>query len=69
MDDRENKESYEEEVLECPQINSNEEAESLQEFDLNDLKASMSRVSFQQKQQIRSKKKKYQLQTVKTEEL
>ena len=69
MDDRENKKSYEEEVLECPQINSNEEAESLQEFDLNDLKASMSRVSFQQKQQIRSKKKKYQLQTVKTEEL
>ena len=67
--DGENKSSYEEEELECPQINSHEEAESLQEFDLNDLKASLSRVSFQQKQQIRSKKKKYQLQTVKTEEL
>lgn len=67
--DQENKACFEEEVLECPQINSPEEAESLQEFDLNDLKASLSRVSFQQKQQIRSKKKRYQLQTVKSEEL
>ena len=67
--DQENKASFEEEVIECPQVNSQEEAESLQEFDLDDLTTSLSRVSFQQKQQIRSKKKRYQLQTVKTEEL
>ena len=67
--DGENKASYEEEVVECPQIGSPEESESIQEFDLNDLKASVSRVSFQQKQQIRSRKKGYQMQTVQTEEL
>ena len=67
--DGENKASYEEEVVECPQIGSPEEGESVQEFDLNDLKASVSRVSFQQRQQIRSRKKRYQMQTVQTEEL
>ena len=67
--DQETKTSYEEEVFECLQTNPQEEAEVVEEFDLNDLKVSLSRVSFQEKRQIINKKKRYHLQTVKTEEL